>query len=154
MQEITSNVVEEAAVSPDILLPDPNTLSHNETYSAIFSEGSLLALTDQPLLCLEAAGHLEAVLSLCAHAERIYLFRREFAEYQRIHQIALNAAEKIVAAANRRLFPTFFRVGFYGLRFGPELDSKEFIYREDPLAKLSEVASRFEVCYSVSLLSE
>jgi len=46
----------------------------------------------------------------------------------------------------KRIFGTYFRVGFYGQRFG-DLDGDEFIYKEKPLAKLPEIAHKLEVKY-------
>jgi hypothetical protein len=45
---------------------------------------------------------------------------------------------------NKRLFGTYFRVGFYGTKFD-ELDGQEFIYKEPGITKLAEIASRLEV---------
>lgn len=42
------------------------------------------------------------------------------------------------------MFGTYFRVGFYGHKFG-DLDGEEFVYKEPPITKLPEVAHRLEV---------
>ena len=42
------------------------------------------------------------------------------------------------------MFGTYFRVGFYGHKFG-DLDGDEFVYKEPPITKLPEVAHRLEV---------
>lgn len=42
------------------------------------------------------------------------------------------------------MFGTYFRVGFYGSKFG-DLDREEFIYKEPTLTKLPEIFSRLEV---------
>ncbi len=52
---------------------------------------------------------------------------------------------------NKRLFGTYFRVGFYGTKFD-ELDGQEFIYKEPGITKLAEIASRLEVKLFNSLL--
>ena len=44
----------------------------------------------------------------------------------------------------KRMFGTYFRVGFYGHKFG-DLDGDEFVYKEPPITKLPEVAHRLEV---------
>ena len=44
----------------------------------------------------------------------------------------------------KRVFGTYFRVGFYGSKFG-DLNSEEFIYKEPTLTKLPEIFSRLEV---------
>ena len=42
---------------------------------------------------------------------------------------------------------TYFRVGFYGSRFG-DIDGEEFIYNEPAITKLPEISHRFQVCTS------
>ncbi|WKY16077.1 hypothetical protein Q1695_001063 [Nippostrongylus brasiliensis] len=49
--------------------------------------------------------------------------------------------------ADKRCFGTFFRVGFYGSRFG-DLDGEEFVYKEPPFTKLSEISHRLESFYT------
>ena len=44
----------------------------------------------------------------------------------------------------KRMFGTYFRVGFYGAKFG-DLDGQEFVYKEPSITKLSEIAHRLEV---------
>lgn len=44
----------------------------------------------------------------------------------------------------KRVFGTYFRVGFYGAKFG-DLDGEEFIYKEPTLTKLAEISHRLEV---------
>lgn len=46
----------------------------------------------------------------------------------------------------KRVFGTYFRVGFYGSKFG-DLNGEEFIYKEPTLTKLPEIFSRLEVKY-------
>jgi hypothetical protein len=42
------------------------------------------------------------------------------------------------------MFGTYFRVGFYGCRFG-DLDEQEFVYKEPSITKLAEISYRLEV---------
>ena len=44
----------------------------------------------------------------------------------------------------KRIFGTYFRVGFYGSLFG-DLDGEEFIYKEQSITKLPEISHRLEV---------
>lgn len=39
---------------------------------------------------------------------------------------------------------TYFRVGFYGSRFG-DLDGEEYIYKEPAITKLPEISHRLQV---------
>jgi len=42
------------------------------------------------------------------------------------------------------MFGTYFRVGFYGAKFG-DLDEWEFIYKEPGITHLPEISHRLEV---------
>lgn len=42
------------------------------------------------------------------------------------------------------MFGTYFRVGFYGTKFG-DLDEQEFVYKEPAITKLAEISHRLEV---------
>lgn len=42
------------------------------------------------------------------------------------------------------MFGTYFRVGFYGSKFG-DLDEQEFVYKEPSITKLAEISHRLEV---------
>lgn len=44
----------------------------------------------------------------------------------------------------KRMFGTYFRVGFYGAKFG-DLNGQEFVYKEPAITKLPEIAHRLEV---------
>lgn len=46
-------------------------------------------------------------------------------------------------APSKRVFGTYFRVGFYGARFG-DLDGQEFVYKEPSITKLAEISHRLE----------
>ena len=53
----------------------------------------------------------------------------------------------------RRVFETYFRVGFYGAKVG-DLDGEEFIYKEPYLSKLNEIAHRLESFYCAQFGAE
>lgn len=48
------------------------------------------------------------------------------------------------------MFGTYFRVGFYGCRFG-DLDEQEFVYKEPSITKLAEISHRLEARLSVAV---
>ncbi|MEQ2184599.1 Dedicator of cytokinesis protein 8, partial [Goodea atripinnis] len=47
---------------------------------------------------------------------------------------------------HKRMFGTYFRVGFYGAKFG-DLDEREFIYKEPGITHLPEISHRLEITY-------
>jgi len=48
---------------------------------------------------------------------------------------------------DKRGFGTYFRVGFYGVIFGEDVDAQEFIYREQGLTRLAEFSLKLEKSY-------
>lgn len=50
----------------------------------------------------------------------------------------------IAHQGHKRMFGTYFRVGFYGSKFG-DLDEQEFVYKEPAITKLPEISHRLEV---------
>ena len=50
------------------------------------------------------------------------------------------------------MFGTYFRVGFYGHKFG-DLDGEEFVYKEPAITKLSEISHRLEVLDALVVLN-
>ncbi len=69
---------------------------------------------------------------------------RDFRRLADIHCDLGEAFRSVHRLQGRRIFGTYFRVGFYGARFG-DLDGEEYIYKEKALAKLPEIAHRLEV---------
>ena len=66
-----------------------------------------------------------------------------FFSYRKLH----DAFTRIDQQQGKRVFGTYFRVGFYGPKFG-DLDGEEFIYKEPTLTKLPEISHRLESFYS------
>ena len=60
-------------------------------------------------------------------------------------RISRVGASRSIAALPQpqRVFGTYFRVGFYGARFG-DLDEQEFVYKEPSITKLAEISHRLE----------
>lgn len=71
----------------------------------------------------------------------------DYKKLSNIHGKLREAYEKIDQLQGKRVFGTYFRVGFYGSVFG-DLDGEEFVYKEPPLTKLSEISDRLETFYS------
>ncbi|KAL3088570.1 hypothetical protein niasHT_023188 [Heterodera trifolii] len=55
-----------------------------------------------------------------------------------------------LAGMDKRCFGTYFRVRFYGVKFG-ELNGKEFVYKEPAITKLAEISARMEQFYGEKL---
>ncbi|CAJ0919907.1 unnamed protein product, partial [Mesorhabditis belari] len=158
--EISENILEESAVSDDVVSPEVEGICESRHFSA---EG-LVHLVERGANLLEKAGMYEALPHLYKVIEPIVWEWRDFQRLAAIHLRLSTSLSKIepsicvldnaadmwgspLASADKRCFGTYFRVGFYGEKFG-DLDGEEYIYKEPPFTKLSEISSRLEAFYS------
>lgn len=68
-------------------------------------------------------------------------------EYDQLAEIYGHLHESYLQAgpvAEKRIANAYFRLGFYGSCFG-DLDGTEYIYKEPPFTRLSEVSLRVQV---------
>uniref|UniRef100_A0A672RT21 Dedicator of cytokinesis 8 n=1 Tax=Sinocyclocheilus grahami TaxID=75366 RepID=A0A672RT21_SINGR len=72
---------------------------------------------------------------------------RDFRRLASTHDKLQRAFENIIQKGHKRMFGTYFRVGFYGSKFG-DLDEQEFIYKEPGITHLPEISHRLENFYS------
>uniref|UniRef100_A0AAX7SZ15 Dedicator of cytokinesis 6 n=1 Tax=Astatotilapia calliptera TaxID=8154 RepID=A0AAX7SZ15_ASTCA len=135
-QNISSNVLEESAVSDDVLSPEEEGICAGK----YFSESGLVGLLEQAAASFNMAGMYEAINEVYKILLPIHEANRDFKKLATVHG-------KLQDAFNKRMFGTYFRVGFYGCRFG-DLDEQEFVYKEPSITKLAEISHRLEEFYS------
>ena len=156
----TVNVIEESAIYDDILLSahnldspvlpltgggeSSNNLQQSGKY---FSESGLINLIEQAAVFLIHSQHYEVANQLYKILIPIYESFRDYKKLSQIHSKLNDCFNKIMVHGNKRLFGTYFRVGFYGKLF-EELDGEEFVYKEPGITKLSEIANRLESFYN------
>ncbi|KAM9493063.1 dedicator of cytokinesis protein 7 isoform 2-T2 [Clarias gariepinus] len=144
-QSISSNVLEESAVSDDILSPEEEGICAGK----YFSEVGLVGLLEQAAASFNMAGMYEAINEVYKILCPIHEANRDFKKLASIHGKLQDAFNKIYNQSSgwERMFGTYFRVGFYGCRFG-DLDEQEFVYKEPSITKLAEISHRLEEFYS------
>ncbi|XP_055333628.1 dedicator of cytokinesis protein 7-like isoform X2 [Paramacrobiotus metropolitanus] len=142
-EKISSNILEESAVSDDIVSPNEEGICTGKS----FTEAGLLSLLEQSASAFSLAGMFEAVNEVHKIVIPIAETHHDYAQLASIHKTLHEAFVKIERMAGKRMFGTYFRVGFYGPKFG-DLDGEEFIYKEPVITKLPEVSSRLESFYS------
>uniref|UniRef100_A0A8C2H9L5 Dedicator of cytokinesis 6 n=1 Tax=Cyprinus carpio TaxID=7962 RepID=A0A8C2H9L5_CYPCA len=135
-QSISSNVLEESAVSDDILSPEEEGICSGK----YFSESGLVGLLEQAAASFNMAAMYEAINEVYKILCPIHEANRDFKKLASVHG-------KLQDAFNKRMFGTYFRVGLYGCRFG-DLDEQEFVYKEPSITKLAEISHRLEEFYS------
>ncbi|KAK0133802.1 Dedicator of cytokinesis protein 7 [Merluccius polli] len=115
-QNISSNVLEESAVSDDILSPEEEGICAGK----YFSESGLAAM-------YEAINEVYKILLPVHEANR------DFKKLATVHGKLQDAFNKVYnqlrMGGPQRMFGTYFRFCFYGCRFG-DLDEQEFVYKE------------------------
>ncbi|XP_036434251.1 dedicator of cytokinesis protein 8 isoform X2 [Colossoma macropomum] len=145
-QNISSNVLEESAVSDDILSPDEDGVCSGR----YFTENGLVGLLEQAAELFSNAGLYEAVNEVYKIIIPILEAHRDFRKLSTTHDNLKRAFENIVLKGHKRMFGTYFRVAFFGSKFG-DLDEVEFIYKEPGITHLPEISHRLENFYSQCL---
>ncbi|XP_076977876.1 dedicator of cytokinesis protein 6 isoform X1 [Tamandua tetradactyla] len=144
-QNISSNVLEESAVSDDILSPDEEGFCSGKH----FTELGLVGLLEQAAAYFTMGGLYEAVNEVYKTLTPILEAHRDYKKLAAVHGKLQEAFTKIMHQSSgwERVFGTYFRVGFYGARFG-DLDEQEFVYKEPSITKLAEISHRLEEFYT------
>jgi len=140
--KLTPNALDESAVSDDIVSPDEEGICNGKN----FTENGLIEFLEHAAEEFTQAGMYEAVNEVYKPVIKIVEANRDFKKLAEIHKKLFKAFEKIESLQGKRVFGTYFRVGFYGQRFG-DLDGEEFVYKEPMLTKLPEIACRLESFY-------
>ncbi|XP_073686240.1 dedicator of cytokinesis protein 7 [Garra rufa] len=144
-QSISSNVLEESAVSDDVLSPEEEGICSGK----YFSESGLVGLLEQAAASFNMAAMYEAINEVYKILCPIHEANRDFKKLASVHGKLQDAFNKVYNQSSgwERMFGTYFRVGFYGCRFG-DLDEQEFVYKEPSITKLAEISHRLEEFYS------
>uniref|UniRef100_A0A8C8FPK9 Dedicator of cytokinesis 6 n=1 Tax=Oncorhynchus tshawytscha TaxID=74940 RepID=A0A8C8FPK9_ONCTS len=144
-QHISSNVLEESAVSDDILSPEEEGICAGK----YFSEVGLVGLLEQAATSFHMASMYEAINEVYKILLPVHEANRDFKKLATVHGKLQDTFNKIYNQSSgwERMFGTYFRVGFYGCRFG-DLDEQEFVYKEPSITKLAEISYRLEEFYA------
>lgn len=142
-QRISPNTFMESAVSDDVLSPGEDGICLGNH----FTETGLKALLEEASNSFQVAGMYEAMNEVYKILIPICEANREFLKLGKVHGKLQEAFNRIAQLQGKRVFGTYFRVGFYGAKFG-DLDQQEFIYKEPTLTKLPEIFSRLQNFYA------
>uniref|UniRef100_A0A3Q2YLE1 Dedicator of cytokinesis 7 n=1 Tax=Hippocampus comes TaxID=109280 RepID=A0A3Q2YLE1_HIPCM len=132
----------ESAVSDDVVSPDEEGICSGK----YFTELGLVGLLEQAASSFSLAGMYEAVNEVYKVLIPVHEANRDAKKLATIHGKLQEAFGKIVHQDGKRMFGTYFRVGFYGSKFG-DLDEQEFVYKEPAITKLAEISHRLEGFY-------
>ena len=141
--KISPNALEESAVSDDVVSPEEEGICTGK----YFTEAGLLQFIDEAAHLAHKGGMYETVNLVYKPALPIAEAGRDFGKLAEIHNDVKEAFRTIIKLQGKRIFGTYFRVGFYGSKFG-DLDGEEYVYKEKALTKLPEITHRIETFYS------
>ncbi|NXT99147.1 DOCK8 protein, partial [Buphagus erythrorhynchus] len=113
-----------------------------------FSESGLVGLLEQAAELFSTGGLYETVNEVYKIVIPILEAHRDFRKLTLTHSKLQKAFDSIInkVLGQKRMFGTYFRVGFYGSKFG-DLDEQEFVYKEPAITKLPEISHRLEGFY-------
>ncbi|KAJ0181570.1 hypothetical protein K1T71_002292 [Dendrolimus kikuchii] len=131
LERVTHNALDESCA---------DALHHHLT------QQELQALLEHAASELMSAGMYETVNEVYKVLIPIAEEHRDYKKLANIHSKLNEAFTRIEQLHGKRVFGTYFRVSFYGARFG-DLDQEQFVYKEHALTKLPEIFSRLENFY-------
>jgi hypothetical protein len=143
-KSVSVNVLEESAVSDDVLA---SPYEEGICTGKYFTETGLIGLIEQAAVFLMHSQNYEVVNQLYKILIPIYEAHRDIKKLAQVHSKLHDCFNKILLNSSRRLFGTYFRVGFYGEQF-EDLNGEEYIYKEPGITKLAEIAHRLENFYT------
>ena len=162
-EDLSENILEESATSDDVISPDNDGVCE----SAHFSVDGFVHLIEKAANFFEKAQMFELLPSVYKLILPLYEERNDFTRLAHLHQHIADQLKKVdppvsaildvadafptpLPGSDKRCFGTYFRVGFYGYRFG-DLNGEEFVYKEPAITKLSEISHRLEAFYAERL---
>lgn len=143
LERVTPNALEESAVSDDVVSPEEEGICLGKD----FTEIGLVGLLEHAASSFNLAGMYEAVNDVYSILIPMAEANRDYKRLAAIHAKLHEAFTRVEQLQGKRVFGTYFRVGFYGSKLG-DLNGEEFIYKEPTLTKLPEIFSRLENFYA------
>eukprot|EP00794_Sanderia_malayensis_P007879 gene7879-8730_t len=141
-QGISYNCLEESAVSDDIA-----SLDDEGAYKGkLFCESGIIGLLEQAANSFSMAQMYELINEVYKLLIPIYEARRDNKKLASVHDKLADGFKRIIKTEGKRMMGTYFRVGFYGSKFG-DIDGEEFVYKEPAITKLPEISHRLQSFY-------
>ncbi|CAH8553752.1 unnamed protein product [Heterobilharzia americana] len=112
-----------------------------------FTTPGFMALISWTAESFSKAGFYEIVPSLYSRLVSLLQSSNDYGRLAEIHGRIRDAYAVLNKTQNhKKMFNSYFRVGFHGSLFG-ELNGNDFIYREAPYTKLAEITHRLQTFY-------
>jgi hypothetical protein len=129
--------------------------SLSEAVPQLFNEEGYVQSLHEAVDCLVQAEAFELGVELLSMMFTLHKSTGQFRKLVAVGKQLSDLAEKasVATEGNTRLFNNYYRVGFYGPRFGP-LNETQYVYREPSSVRLADFQNRMVVNFSAALNSE
>jgi len=115
--------------------------------SAMFSEEGFAELVKQAIELLKQGGYYETCVSAYRMLLPVYQEAEDYKKQLECHKELYSICQILVdeTQLNQRIFSNYYRVAFYGTKFGPDIHDKEFIYKELNTVRVADFTERLKV---------
>jgi len=138
------------SIDGELTMPDfapLKKLNDEVCQSELFSEEGFAQLVQQAIEKLKQGGYYETCVAAYRMLLPVYQEAEDYKQQLQCHKELFGICSILCdeSKLSQRIFSNFYRVSFYGTKFGPDLHEKEFIYKELNTARVAEVTERLKV---------
>lgn len=141
-------------ISPQIKEFSNSEEEEDVCQSTNFTESGLIATLRNAIRCFKASEYYEFSANLYKLLFPIYEKNQAYHDLSQSGNQLNEIWNKIELDNEKRLFGTYFRVGFFGELFGDDLHNREFVYKEPKLTHILDLTERLKTFYSQKLSRE
>lgn len=137
------------AIDQEIALPDMKALvalKDEVCQSSIFTTDGFADLVKEGVSALRQAGLYESCVAAYRMLLPIYLETENYKRQKEIYADLLSLTSLLTdeTTLKQRIFSNYYRISFYGEKFGSDLDGKEFIYKEQNTTRVTDITDRLK----------
>jgi len=135
-------------IAQDLIIPSGIGKDEGICQTADFTRKGLIDQLKDAANMLRSSDLFESAIEVERFIAAIYKKNRNYKKLVECYSELTDFCDKIVKSnqTNSRLFGNYYRVAFFGDLL-PELDGKEFIYKEQAMVRLSDIAERIKQQY-------
>lgn len=129
-------------------------LSHSRindsVLSSLYDEESTVQYFEKACAMLDSAQLYEQCHDVFKDLVLLYQKRNNYSALSRCYGTLHSIFEKLLTAekTQSRMLGTYYRVGFYGAKFGERFDGKEFVFKTPKITRLPEISSELKKYYA------
>jgi hypothetical protein len=147
------------AIDSEIELPDLKALvalKYEVCQSSIFTTDGFADLVKEGVQLMRQGGLYESCVAAYRMLLPIYMETENYKKQKEIYGDLLQLTSLLTdeTTLKQRIFSNYYRIAFYGDKFGPDLDGKEFVYKEANTTRVTDITDRLKAQYSTAFGAE